>query len=216
MANALKATYIKAFTNPWTIWPFQAFPANSFKGFTQQRLQEARIAWVFYENTESADAEIRLSYGLRSTGIDAICVPSIWTSLQDQEKQKHYNYGQSLHNYVCPEIDWTSQRNLPPSTGPFTLNLTISLPPPVSNITFKQSDQTIIVGWKNTASIKYFTVVSNPDNLIVIVDGSRLSATMSGLTNDVLYSFSITATDYYDLTSVPIITDLVPPIGQNV
>jgi len=214
MSTALKAKLINVFSlNSWTSWPCQPFPASAFKGFTQQRLQEARITWVLFENIESADTEIRLNYGLSRKGTGAVCTPSIWTPIPDQEMLKQYKYGQSLHSLVCPEIDWTSQRNLPPSSGPFTLNLTISLPPPVTNITLQQLDQTIIVGWTNKTSIKLFTVVSNPDNLIVVVDGSHLSATMSGLTNDVLYSFTITATDYYGLTSEPVVTDLVAPIG---
>jgi hypothetical protein len=211
MTSAIKTSYIQAFTTPWNYWPCQSFPANLFKGLTQQRLQEARNAWLLFESVESADAALRLSYGLMRKGTDAVCSPTIWTPLVDQAILKQYQYGQTLHANVCPEIDWTSQRKLPPSPGPYTLNLTVTAPSPVTNITLTPSNQTIVVAWSNSTLIKHFTVVSNPDNLVVVVDGSRLSATMSGLTNNVLYTFSITATDYSGLTSAPAVSGTIAP-----
>jgi hypothetical protein len=216
-ANALKMSYIQAFVlNPWTIWPAQAFPANEFKGWSQKRIQEARIAWDFFEQIEAADALLYISYGLSEVGASAVTEPNKWTVLETEETFRIYKLGQLLHSFVCPEISWVSHRYLPPTSLPHTLKTTIAAPPPVKNITLTASDQTVIVKWAAIPSIQYYTVAANPDNLTVQVPGSALGATLTGLTNNILYSFSVTATDFNGLTSDASISDLIAPIGPDI
>ena len=48
------------------------------------------------------------------------------------------------------------------------------------------------------------------------VPGSALGATLTGLTNNILYSFYITATDFNGLTSNASVSDLIAPIGPDI
>jgi len=211
MANPLKVTFIEEFClNPWMSWPLQAFPANSFRGFSNRRLQEARAAWGFFEAVESADAYRRIEYGFTLKGRNMITEPDLWTELVTEETLGQYNFGQYLHSYVCPEISWNSQRNLEPSTGPLSLELLIPFPISVTSVTGIPQNQAVIVRWPfPTDPVNFFTVTTQ--GISVTVKGSSASARVGGLTNGVPYTFSVTSTDFYRLTSAPSVSPPVIP-----
>jgi hypothetical protein len=211
MANPLKVTLIEEFClNPWMSWPLQAFPANSFRGWNNRRLQDARAAWGFFEAVESADAYRRIQYGFTLKGISMVTDPNLWTELITEETLGQYNYGQYLHSIVCPEISWNSQRYLEPSAGPLSLELLIPFPMSVTSVRGIPQNQAVIVRWPFPSEpVNYFTVTTQ--GISVTVKGSSASARVGGLTNGLPYTFSVTSTDFYGLTSPPSVSPPVIP-----
>ena len=107
-----------------TIWPVQPFPGNYFSGWDSQRRFKAQQAWNVFEQVESADAATRVR--LSGTGwtpppIGVFAAdPSIWYNLAIEGALTLYRLGKSLHEQVCPDIRWKSQRSYGISATPVT------------------------------------------------------------------------------------------------
>ena len=235
MSIPLKVIFIESFAlNPWSSWPFQAFPAESFSGWDMKRIQHARLAWGFYESIESLDAAIRINLsGTRNIGSNGIVDPNLFTELVTETTYQQYKYGQFLHTYVCPEILWDSQRHLGiPAVGvtSLVLKLLIPYPVPANIIAAIPQNQAVVVFWSqpsngSTQIVRY--TVSTPN--VPTVTTNSLSAIVRGLTNGAIYTFTITATDIYGLSSSstvtaiprtnpdpPVITGVVNGLGQSI
>ncbi|MBI2172181.1 MAG: fibronectin type III domain-containing protein [Chloroflexi bacterium] len=84
-------------------------------------------------------------------------------------------------------------------------------PPPPSaplNVTAIAGDGQAIVWWESPSSaggapIIVYTITSSPDGKTASVGGDTLTATVTGLTNGVAYTFTVTATNAIGRTSVP-------------
>jgi len=68
-------------------------------------LTEKAKAWNFYEEVESYDAAIRAKGN--SSG---------WYVFNTESNRRKHHDGQLLHSQLCPNINWTPQRNLPTNT----------------------------------------------------------------------------------------------------
>jgi len=113
-------------------WPQTPFPGKLFPGWSSQRRFDAQNAWNFFELVESHDAQVRIMIGKlngtytfpsRSTATKIApppAVPKIWYTFAGAGDLTKYREGLALHQQVCPNINWTPQRNLPLPTAPLT------------------------------------------------------------------------------------------------
>jgi hypothetical protein len=108
-----------------TTWRTQAFPSGNpaVIRMSAGELTAARRAWNFFELVETADAATRV----RLSSIAGGWVPpsglqpaSIWYPLSAPGDFMLYRKGQQLHRRICPNYNWTSQRNLPIPTSYLT------------------------------------------------------------------------------------------------
>ncbi len=210
MTIGLKVIYVQSFVlNPWSSWPFQAFPANEFKTWDQQRLIRARNAWGFFESVEALDAQVRIRLsGKPILGRSMVGDPDLWYNLKREPTlHSQYKYGQYLHTLVCPEILWDGQRHLEfPRTPVTTLTLTMTVPFPVnpSSVEALPDNQSAIVLWPAPTSatpIVSYTVTSTPGSITSTT--SNLSTIVRGLTNGTSYRFTVTSKDAFGFESAP-------------
>lgn len=120
MANACDLYVSPPFSRTWRA---QAFPAGNpaVIRMPSRELVAARQAWNFFELVETADAatRVRLSDAGGWTPPSTPVVPaSIWYPLAGPGVFTLYKKGQQLHRRICPNYDWTSQRNLGIPTAP--------------------------------------------------------------------------------------------------
>jgi hypothetical protein len=120
MANACDLYISPPFSRTWRT---QAFPSGNpaVIRMSARELVAARQAWNFFELVETVDAatRVRLSdAGGLTPPTTPIAPPSIWFPLSAPGELMLYKRGQQLHRRVCPNYDWTSQRNLGISTTP--------------------------------------------------------------------------------------------------
>ena len=210
MSLGLKVVYVQSFIlNPWTSWPFQAFPANEFKTLNHQELIKAREAWGFFQSVEAIDAATRIARsGKPKVGSSGIVEPDLWYELQTEVTlYSQYKYGQYLHTLVCPEILWDSQRHQGiPATPVTTLALKLTVPFPVNPTSIEAiaNNRSANVLWlppDNAATIASYTVTSSPGGFKAQGTSLALSAIVRGLTNGVSYTFTVTSTDIYGQVS---------------
>ena len=210
MTIGLKVIYVQSFVlNPWSSWPFQAFPANEFKAWDQQRLVRARNAWGFFESVEALDAQVRIRLsGTPNVGRSAVGDPDLWFNLKKEPTlHSQYKYGQYLHTRVCPEILWDRQRHLGIPKDPVTtlyLALTVPFPNNPTSVIAIPDNQSAIVMWPAPTSatpIVSYTVTSTPGSITSTT--SNLSTIVRGLTNGTSYTFTVTSKDAFGFVSSP-------------
>ena len=210
MTIGLKVIYVQSFVlNPWSSWPFQAFPANEFKAWDQQRLIRARNAWGFFESVEALDAQVRIRLsGTPNVGRSAVGDPDIWFNLKKEPTlHSQYKYGQYLHTRVCPEILWDRQRHLGIPKDPVTtlyLALTVPFPNNPTSVIAIPDNQSAVVMWPAPTSatpIVSYTVTSTPGSITSTT--SNLSTIVRGLTNGTSYTFTVTSKDAFGFVSNP-------------
>lgn len=210
MTIGLKVIYVQSFVlNPWSSWPFQAFPANEFKAWDQQRLIRARNAWGFFESVEALDAQVRIRLsGTPNVGRSAVGDPDIWFNLKKEPTlHSQYKYGQYLHTRVCPEILWDRQRHLGIPKDPVTtlyLALTVPFPNNPTSVIAIPDNQSAVVMWPAPTSatpIVSYTVTSTPGSITSTT--SNLSTIVRGLTNGTSYTFTVTSKDAFGFVSSP-------------
>lgn len=102
------------YSTPTLVWPLQTFPRTLFPRWSGQRLTAAQKAWTLFEKIESADAAIRVQAS--ASGRMAIS----WTPFDTESARQTYNYGKWLHQQLCPEVNWVSQRDIGLSLTPLT------------------------------------------------------------------------------------------------
>ena len=210
MTIGLKVIYVQSFVlNPWSSWPFQAFPANEFKAWDQQRLVRARNAWGFFESVEALDAQVRIRLsGTPNVGRSAVGDPDLWYNLEKEPTlHSQYKYGQYLHTRVCPEILWDRQRHLGIPKDPVTtlyLALTVPFPNNPTSVIAIPDNQSAIVMWPAPTSatpIVSYTVTSTPGSITSTT--SNLSTIVRGLTNGTSYTFTVISKDAFGFVSSP-------------
>ena len=204
--DLLKVEYILEFVlTPWTSWPFQAFPANRFTSFTNNRLLHARNAWGFFEAVEAYDAKRRLTLATQSViGLAFVTDPNLWYELEIESEYDEYKYGQYLHSVVCPEISWNSQRYLgiPPPGTALTLELLIPYPISITNVIAFAQDKAALVVWpRSTEPVISYTVTSNPGNKSVVAQPGAEAQLMTDLSNGTPYTFTVTVKNSVGLSS---------------
>ena len=87
-----------------------------------------------------------------------------------------------------------------------------------TNVRAVAGDGEATVSWNAPASdggspIIEYTVVSDPGGLTAVVDGSTLSATVTGLTNGTAYTFTVTATNAAGTSDPAAPSAAVTPVG---
>ena len=92
----------------------------------------------------------------------------------------------------------------------------VGLPGPPTDVQAVAGDEFAVVTWTAPASdggtaITQYTVTSNPGGVTAIVDGSQLTATLTGLTNGVTYTFTGTATNAVGTSAPSTATNAVIP-----
>jgi hypothetical protein len=100
----MAATFCSFYEGSGSSWPIQTFPKTLFPFLPNNMLTEKAKAWNFYELVESYDASLRYrgaTYG--------------WYVFGSEGERLMYREGQLLHSQLCPNTNWTSQRNLGPS-----------------------------------------------------------------------------------------------------
>lgn len=120
MANACDLYVSPPFSRTWRT---QAFPSSNpaVNRMSAAELVAARRAWNFFEQVETADAatRVRLSDAGGWTPPSApIVTPTLWYPLSAPGDLALYHKGQRLHQRICPNYSWISQRNLPIPTAP--------------------------------------------------------------------------------------------------
>ena len=118
-------SFCSLYAGSGTVWPVSAFPANLFPNYNNTRRIEAQNAWNFFEAIESGDAAIRVTLsnqgGYTPPKTSAFPQsPVLWTRIPSSAALTLYKKGRSLHNQVCPNVNWTAQRYLGIPTVPLT------------------------------------------------------------------------------------------------
>ncbi|HME91517.1 MAG TPA: fibronectin type III domain-containing protein, partial [Myxococcaceae bacterium] len=90
------------------------------------------------------------------------------------------------------------------------------MPAPPVNVTATPQNAKALVRWEpppynGGQPISGYTVLTSPSGLAVSVDGSQRSATVIGLTNGVLYSFAVVASNVVGSSSPSLYSDPVRP-----
>jgi hypothetical protein len=105
-----------------TVWPVSAFPAQLFPRWSHLRLLQAAQAWAFFEEVEAADGATRVSRSgpgyvpPQNAGVHT--EPSIWHRITGEGALLRYQYGKRLHQILCPDYSWKSQRDYGLSAAP--------------------------------------------------------------------------------------------------
>lgn len=99
-------------------WIGQRFPSGNpaFSRSTARDLARNREAWNFFELVESTDAATRLRIceaGAVPYSTKPVITPTLWYPLTTQGRQMLYRRGQLLHVQLCPNFNWTANRNRP-------------------------------------------------------------------------------------------------------
>lgn len=99
-------------------WIGQRFPSGNpaFSRCTARDLTRNREAWNFFELVESTDAATRLRIceaGSITFPTKPVITPTLWYPITTQGRKMLYRHGQLLHIQLCPNYNWTSNRNRP-------------------------------------------------------------------------------------------------------
>ena len=89
-------------------------------------------------------------------------------------------------------------------------------PGPPTEVAAVAGDSQATVTWNAPAAdggspITQYTAISNPDGITAVVDGSMLSATVTGLTNGTAYTFTVTATNIAGTSDPSEVSNAVVP-----
>jgi hypothetical protein len=91
------------YAGPGLIWPRSPFPTAYFPRMQPRDLTDATRAWNFFEHVEAYDAAVRVN--------NTILISGAWYPLDTQQKLLTYKKGKALHQFLCPEYSWKSQRD---------------------------------------------------------------------------------------------------------
>lgn len=99
-------------------WIGQRFPSGNpaFSRCTARELTSNREAWNFFELVESTDAASRLRIceaGSITYSTKPVITPTLWYPITTQGRKMLYRRGQLLHIQLCPNYNWTPNRNRP-------------------------------------------------------------------------------------------------------
>ena len=94
------------------------------------------------------------------------------------------------------------------------------LPGPPTNVTAVAGDGKATVSWSAPAAdggspITQYTVTSSPGGLTAVVDGSTLTAMVTGLTNGVSHTFTVTATNAAGTSASSTPSNAVTPLAPR-
>jgi hypothetical protein len=127
---------------PTTAWPRTAFPSYLFRGFSSRQLQDAVLAWNYFELVESTDAATRVRLSTQGwvppTGM--LEGSSIWFPIASEGRKDLYFRGKLLHVQACPGMDWRPQRSLGIPPAPLTSVLPETCPVGVSGERINEFD----------------------------------------------------------------------------
>jgi hypothetical protein len=99
---------------PTLTWPKQQFPGDhpTVSRLPQGARLAAKRAWNFFEEVEAIDAAKRVRLGI-TNGFVNRPPPGTWYEFTSEDQRALYNRGRYYHRLICPEFNWTPQRNLP-------------------------------------------------------------------------------------------------------
>jgi hypothetical protein len=97
----MAATFCNFYEGSGSTWPVQTFPRSYFPFLPMNMLTEKSKAWNFFEQVESYDSRVRARGSI-----------SGWYVFSSEGDRLLYREGQLLHSQLCPNTNWTSQRNL--------------------------------------------------------------------------------------------------------
>lgn len=103
------------YATPSSQWPVSAYPATEFPRNSAFRDAYSQRAWNFFELVENQDAQTRVR--LSQTG--AYC-ENPWYIFKSQTEYSMYRRGKLLHQQLCPDRSWVSQRDLGIPAVPLT------------------------------------------------------------------------------------------------
>jgi len=109
----MNAYFCSVYDGSGSVWPKQPFPGNLFHSWNFQRRLDAQVAWNFFEEVESSDAQVRvkLAGGWVPPPTSAFATtPSLWYPLFSEGRMTLYRKGLALHKQACPNTNWTPQR----------------------------------------------------------------------------------------------------------
>ena len=113
--RVMSSPFCSVYTGSGTTWPIRQFPSSSFPRGSPARLRDAARAWAFFEQVEAYDAAIRVKYSALGGFVASskrVVTQAPWYIFKNEGERVVYKRGQSLHRELCPETNWTSQRNL--------------------------------------------------------------------------------------------------------
>jgi hypothetical protein len=111
----MSSSFCSVYEGSGSLWPVRQFPSSSFPRGSPARLRDAGRAWAFFEQVEAYDAAIRVKYsslGGFTPSSKRVVTQAPWFIFKSEGERVVYKRGQSLHRELCPETNWTSQRNL--------------------------------------------------------------------------------------------------------
>jgi hypothetical protein len=111
----MSSSFCSVYAGSGPLWPVRQFPSSSFPRGSPARLRDAARAWAFFEQVEAYDAAIRVKYsslGGFMPSSKRVVTQTPWYIFKGEGERVVYKRGQSLHRELCPETNWTSQRNL--------------------------------------------------------------------------------------------------------
>ncbi len=121
--NKGMSSFCSVYTGSGTTWPVRQFPSSSFPRGSAARLRDAARAWAFFEQVEAYDAAVRVKYAAAGGFVPSdrpVVTQAPWYTFKSEGERVVYKRGQSLHRELCPDINWTSQRNMGIPTIPIT------------------------------------------------------------------------------------------------
>ena len=113
-------------------WIGQRFPSGNpvFSRRSARDLTAMRDAWNFFELVESTDAATRLRIceaGSITFPTKPVITPSLWFPIVTSGRKALYERGRWLHIQLCPNYNWTPNRNRPfVFTPPCSVSLIVS------------------------------------------------------------------------------------------
>lgn len=113
----MTATPCELYATPTTVWPKQQFPSAhpAVSRLSQGQRLAAKRAWNYFEEVETKDAATRVRVGLAGGAFPAT---NLWCQFNGDGMRSLYEKGRQYHILICPEYDWTPQRNRGIPTAP--------------------------------------------------------------------------------------------------
>lgn len=114
----MTTTPCELYAIPTTVWLKQAFPSAhpAVSRLSQGQRLAAKRAWNYFEEVEEKDAATRVRLGLSGGTIPS----NLWCQFNGDGMRSLYEKGRRYHKQICPEYDWTPQRNRLIPTSPLT------------------------------------------------------------------------------------------------